>query len=706
MVRRSRPMAITVLADRKIFSVAGKNSEYIFAVDSMGLLKHCYWGKITESLEDFEAGYTFAVSTNDPVPEMTPEEFTPFGGLRYKEPSIKVAFQDGTRDLVLEYSGYYVENNLLTILCKDPYYPFEIALNYRIFEDLDIIERWVDVSNKGKETIKIDAIASAEFNFSRDDLYQTNVYGHWISEQKLFREKLTPGKKILESRRGNTGHNHSPYFILDAGATEDSGDVYFGVLAHSGNFKVTFEVSPYKTTRTVIGINDFDFSWNLKEGESFQTPSLFAGFSHEGYTRMSHNLNRLSVDHLLPKGHSNAIRPVLYNSWEATYFDVTVEGQISLAQKAADLGVELFVVDDGWFGQRHSDNAGLGDWYVNKEKFPHGLKPLIDEVNKMGMDFGIWVEPEMVNADSDLYREHPDWIYHFKNREPSESRNQLVLNLCHEEVVHYLIDVLSKLLSENNIAFIKWDYNRPISEPGALNLPLEERESVWYRHTLGLYKIVDTLREKFPHVVFEACASGGGRVDYGCLMHFDQYWPSDNTDALDRLTIQEGYSYIYPIKAMRAWVTDCPNFLNKRTIPLRYRFHSAMMGTLGLGGNLNDYSDEELDEARELVQEYKAIGHIVQEGKLYRISSINDGLCAVQYVLNENESVLFTLTRGEQFGKEMYDVPVKGLNPTKLYKVSIEGFDIEKTGDFLMKKGLSIHLPGDYCSKIITITVQ
>ena len=696
-------MPVEYLEKNKLYSISGKNTHYLFALDERGVLKHLYWGEKARCLEDFIAGYTGEGSSNDPGIDILPEEYSPWGGLRYKEPCLKAEFGDGTRDLALVFKEHEIAGDILSVNFVDSCYPLEVQLRYRAIEDLDMIERWAEIRNTGKELITITSAASAEFHFPGTGWRQTNIYGHWAAEQKRFREPLTYGKKVLESRKGSTAHNHGPFFIVDTDADETRGDVYFGALAYSGNFKVTFEVSQYDTTRVVVGINDFDFSWRLAGGESFCTPSVFCGHTSLGYGDMSLRMHRFALERVMPAAHRKTVRPVLYNSWEATYFDVAVGGQMALADTAAAMGVELFVVDDGWFGERNSDRAGLGDWYVNKTKFPGGLEPLISHVKGLGMEFGIWVEPEMVNPDSDLYRKHPEWIYRFDNREPTQGRNQLVLNLCDPAVEGYIIGVMTSLLSSHDISFVKWDMNRPISEPGALNLTPEDRKSVWHRHTLAFYRIVDELRRRFPEVVFEACASGGGRIDLGCLQRFDQFWTSDNTDALDRLDIQEGFSLLYPAKAMRAWVTDCPNFLNKRSIPLRYRFHSAMMGALGIGGNLNKWTAGELEEAKALVSRYKDIRIIVQEGVQYRLGSIQDGLAAVQFVL-AGESVLFALTRGEQFGRELIPVKLRGLDPDRRYTVDIDGFIYQKSGDYLMKVGVTLHLPGDYASKIVCIS--
>ncbi|MBN1534829.1 MAG: alpha-galactosidase [Spirochaetes bacterium] len=696
-------MAIIYLEEKRLFAISGDAVSYLFGFDERGLLKHLHWGRRVDSPGDFGAGFTGEGTANDPAVDILTEEYAPWGGMRFKEPCLKVSFADGTRDLVPVYREHRIRGDLLSVTFTDAHYPLELILFYRMMDGFDILERYAEIVNRGKEPFTIHRAASAEFHFPGTGWHQTNVYGQWAAEQRRFREPLGYGRKVLESRKGSTGHNHGPWFILDRNAGEEEGTVYFGALVYSGNFKTVFEVSPYGNTRVITGINDFDFAWVLRPGESFRTPAVLCGCTGGGFGAMSRGMHRIALKRLMPEEHRGEIRPVLYNSWEATYFDVTCQGQLALAETAAAMGVELFVVDDGWFGERHSDHAGLGDWYVNRTKFPSGLAPLVDGVKKLGMQFGIWVEPEMVNPDSDLYREHPEWIYRFEHREPTTGRNQLVLNLCEPAVAHYIVGVLSSLLSEHDIAFVKWDMNRAVSEPGALNLPPEDRQSVWYRHVLAFYGIVDELRRKFPRVVFEACASGGGRVDHGCLMRFDQFWTSDNTDALDRLEIQEGYSLMFPAKAMRAWVTDCPNFLNKRTIPLRYRFHSAMMGSLGIGGDLKKWSPQEREESAKMVAMYKEIRHVVQEGELYRLSTIGSGLAALQYVLS-GESVVFALTRGERYGRELIPLRLRGLDRGKTYTVDIDGFAYDKSGGYLMESGITLHLPGDYASIMVRIT--
>lgn len=687
-----------------IFSLEGKNSSYVFAIEDNQYIRHLHWGKKITDLSDFEIRPVERIDSQDAAIDVMPEEYPPFGGLRYKSTAIKGFFSDGTRDIVFKYLNYSIDKDTLIIHLKDDHYKLFINLYYKMFEELDILQRWVEVENKENTDVTLENIRSASFNLDGTYFFSTQVVGHFAAEQQKFREKLSPGKKVFEGRKGLTGNNHSPYFILDKNATEGYGEIYWGVLAYGGNFNITLETTQFHSVRVLLGINSFDFLYRLKPDKKFTTPSVYAGFTEDGFSDMSNKMNDLSRNYLLPKEKRSIIHTVLYNSWEATKFDISVSQQIALAKKAAKVGVELFVVDDGWFGERNSDNAGLGDWVVNKKKFPHGLKELVDEVNRLKMDFGVWIEPEMVNPNSDLYRAHPDWIYHFKHRTPTATRNQLVLNLTRKDVQQYIIEAIDKLLTENNITYIKWDMNRPISEPGAKNLQLSDQRSTWYRHTMAVYKIVDILRKKHPNVTFEACASGGSRIDYGSLQHFDQIWLSDNTDAYDRLFIQEGYSLIYPIKAMRAWVTDCPNKITHKTVPLEFRFHSAMMGILGLGGNLTKYGKEELSLAKEKISQYKKIRHIIQDGYIYRLKSLTySRIHAIQYVYKKSESVVFVFLPGQRYIDSNFRISLRGLDPQKLYSVFLGEKKLQMHGDYLMNAGLQFKLIGDYISEIVYI---
>lgn len=685
-------MGIIINKSKNIFNIQSKNMSYVFGVDNEGLLRHLYWGKKIEDVEEFDMPVLVEISTNDPVYEITKEEYPVYGSLRYKEHCLKATFSDRSREIVYKYDSYCIEGNELIINLSDIYYEFNINLHYKIYEEYDLIERYVTIKNNSNDIIEVEKIHSGQFHIPYEDLRFSNVHGHWGAEQQRFVQKVNYGKIVIENRRGISSHNHNPYFILDKEATENTGEVFFGALKLSGNFSGVIEQTQYGETIVQMGINSHDFLLKLEPGKEFVSPGIIAGYSSCGFEIMTHNLHNFAKDNIL----RNGLRPVLYNSWEATEFKVNCDEQIKLAKKAKEIGAELFVVDDGWFGERHGIDNGLGDWYVNKEKFPNGLNPLIKEVKAMDMMFGIWVEPEMVNPLSQLYKDHPDWIYNFKTRKSDTSRGQYVLDLTKKEVKEYIYKMLGELLSNYDINYIKWDANRPISQS---NL----EKDIWYKHIEAVYDIVRRLKVKYSNVLFEACASGGGRIDYGILSIFDDFWTSDNTDAYDRLFVQESYSYIYPIKAMRAWVTDCPNFLSKRSIPLRFRYHSAMMGSLGIGCNILNFNKDEIELSQQLIEEYKQIRHIIQEGDFYRLENTSKNNYSVYQYNKENESLLFVFLPQSLIGHRGITVKLRGLESYSKYLIKIDNREIIKSGNYLMNRGLDIKLYGDYSSEIIKV---
>ena len=686
-------MGIVINELKNVFALQSKNNSYVFGIDNMGLVRHLYWGSKIENVDDFDMPTLVEVSTNDPVFEITKEEFPVYGSLRYKEHCLKASFIDGCRELVYSYEGYEVDGNELVIKLKDIHYDFNMNLHYKVYEEYDLIERYVTIKNNSENVIEIEKVHSGQFHIPYEDLTFSNVHGHWGAEQQRFTQKVSYGKIVIENRRGISTHNHNPYFILDKNATETTGEVFFGALKLSGNFSGVIEQTQYGETLVQLGINSHDFLLKLNQGEEFISPAIIAGYSNSGFETMTHNLHNFAKDNVLRSG----LRPVLYNSWEATEFKVSCDEQIKLAKKAKEIGAELFVVDDGWFGERHGIDNGLGDWYVNEEKFPNGLNPLINEVKAMDMMFGIWVEPEMVNPLSNLYKEHPEWIYHFDSRESDTSRGQYVLDVTKKEVKDFIYNMLDNLLTTYDIDYIKWDANRPMSQT---NL---ERD-VWYKHIEAVYDIVKNLKLKHPNVLFEACASGGGRIDYGILGIFDDFWTSDNTDAYDRLFIQENYSYIYPIKAMRAWVTDCPNFLSRRIIPMKFRYHSDMMGTLGIGCNILKFSEEEIELSKGLIEEYKNIRHIVQEGDFYRLENNSKNKYKLYQYMNGKEGLVFAFLPQSELGHRGTTIKFRALEKERTYLVKIDKNVIVKTGRYLMNHGLELKLYGDYDSIIIKIS--
>lgn len=664
---------------------------YALGMNEAGRLSHRYWGVRLPYLEDYPSAAHPGgwASFNGPT-HLTPEEYPGYGGLSYIDPCLKVTFADGVRDLVLQMdpaNEASFSQTELTIHLRDAYYPLRVTLHYRVHPDYDLIERWVTLYNEGDQSITIERVFSAQWHLPGHENYRlTHVNGRWLDEFHLRREPLLPGIKVLESRRLTTSHQHNPWFALDRNhADEQSGEVWFGVLAWSGNWRISVEVTEFASTRVNVGLNDWDFAWHLAPEQSFTTPSSYVGYTVEGFGGASRRLHDFVRDTVVP--HPHVPRKVLYNSWEATLFDVNEQSQLELARLAAEMGVELFVMDDGWFHGRTLDNAGLGDWWPDEQKFPHGLTPLIQGVNALGMDFGLWIEPEMVNPDSDLYRAHPDWVIHFPTRARSEARNQLILNIARPDVQDYLIDLLGRLLSEHNIAFIKWDMNRNVSEPGWPEAEGEPRE-IWFRYVQGLYRIWHTLRTRHPAVIWQSCSGGGGRADLGILREADQIWISDNTEATARLAIQEGFSQIFPPSTMEAWVTDAAHQL----ISLEFRFHASMCGVLGIGGHLLHWSEQERAEAKRLIAQYKEIRATIQSGDLYRLRSAQQhAFSAVEYVSKDRaEAVLFAFRTHIPDPIELPPLYLRGLDPDARYR--IDSVDGARSGKAWMHAGVRVSL--------------
>ena len=667
------------------------NSTYAFAVDPAGLLRHLHWGGRVADDTDFDAPAKWDLSTNDMLTDVTAEEYPMHGGFRSKEQCLAATFPDGTRDLRPQFVGATDDDHLIVTLADEDH-GLSVDLHYRTHPDLDLIERWSVIRNESDAPVTLCRALTAAFSIPFDDLTFRNVHGLWAAEQQPFAQTVGHAKVAVGSRRGVSNHNHNPSFVLDRGATETSGEVWFGALAWSGNFTAIVEPSQYGGTGVVIGVNDYDFAFELAAGQTLRTPAVVAGYTDAGLGAMSHTLHEYGR-RLMP---ASAL-PVLYNSWEATAFDVTADNQMALARRAAQVGAELFVIDDGWFGRRGEPADGLGDWQLNPTKFPDGLTPLIDAVHRVGMQFGIWVEPEMVSPHSDLFAAHPDWIHRDPDREPDTARDQHVLDLSRAEVRDFIVETLDELLTAHDISYVKWDANRPMAQVGP-------RQDVWVTQTRGLYEVVTRIKERHPEVHIEACASGGGRIDFGALTVFDDFWTSDNTDALDRLTIQRGFSYLYPAKAMRAWVTDSPNFLTERAIPLRFRFHVAMTGTLGIGADLTTFSDDELDEAVGYVAGYKTIRGTVQDGRMDRLDnpSAND-YRIVQYT-RPDQVVVFVFLPASRIGRRGTRLRLRGLEPEGRYRFRANWTDQEKSGAFLMEHGIDVWLQGDYASELIVLT--
>jgi alpha-galactosidase len=700
----------------RVFRIDAADMSYVFGINEKKQMQTLYWGKRLSAADTFAAPHSgpdlagFDTSIN-----MTQQEFTGWGGGLYVEPDLKVTFPDGNRDLVLEYVSHNIEGNRLTLRLKDISREVYVELHYEADGATGILRRSAQVQNKTNAPFTIEQISSGTWNLPRGTDYRLRyLTGRWAGEWSLHEQLVEPGKTILESRRGSTGSQNNPWFAIDRNDMndQDTGDTWFGALGWSGSWKMSIEQDQLQQVRVTAGPNSFDFGYRLAPGEHLDSPDFYGGYSHDGIGGASRLLHRFEIGSILPHAPDPKLRPVIYNSWEATNFKVDEAGQEALAEKAASIGVERFVMDDGWYGQRANDHAGLGDWYVNPVKFPHGLKPLIDKVHSLGMDFGLWVEPEMVSANSDLYRKHPDWVLNFTGRPRSEGRNQLVLNLARPDVRAYVFQVLDKLLNENDIAFLKWDYNRNWSEPGWPAVAPEDQKKVYINYIQNLYSILAELREKHPHVEIEGCSGGGSRIDLGIMRYSDEVWPSDNTDAFDRLLIQDGFTYAYAPGVMAAWVTDSPTGFNQRVLSLEYRFLSSMQGVLGIGANLNNWKPEDFATAKKMVAQYKQIRETVQRGSLYRlISPQKESEQSVTESVSQDrqKAVVFAFLHSSKMLYPFPRVLLRGLNPDTMYKVAALDGDLSEdtptvaSGSYWMQRGVDVSMSGDFQDAAFTL---
>jgi alpha-galactosidase len=672
-------------ADAKIFRLDGGNVSYVFGVNPRGELQQLYWGGRLAASDHFGKAVAMREAASfDSSYTTTPQEYAGWGAGLFVEPALKVTFADGVRDLVLHYDSHEMTPNGVDVVLKDIKRYVFVTLHYSMDPESGILGRWATIDNHEPQSVTLEQAAAAAWALPPAHYTLNYLTGRWAGEWTLTQETLQPGERVIESRRGSTGHQANPWFAIQAGGpSENNGDVWFGALAWSGSWRITIEEDQLDAVRVTGGFNPFDFGYVLHPGQSLETPEFYGGYSARGLGGASRLLHHFEIEHVLPHRVGTGAhaapkpRPVIYNSWEATEFNVSEAGQIALSEKAAALGIERFVMDDGWFGQRKDDHAGLGDWYVNTDKFPHGLKPLIDKVHSLGMDFGLWVEPEMVNPNSDLYRKHPDWVLHFPGRPESEQRNQLVLNLARPDVRAYVLSFLDKLLTENEIAFLKWDYNRNWSEPGWDQLAPAEQKKVYVEFTSNLYAILAELKKRHPKVELESCSGGGGRVDLGILKYADEVWPSDNTDPFDRLTQQDGFTYAYTPQVMMAWVTDSPHWANKRTTSLSYRMLSSMQGSLGIGANITKWTDEEAATAKRLIASYRQVQPTIVQGDLYRLISPRNGseFSATQTVNSDkSQSVFFAFIHSTQEGRFFPRLKLEGLDPSAQYALTpIEG---------------------------------
>lgn len=721
-------MSIQVNEKNLVFHLRTPKTSYIMAVAKGKYLCHVYWGDRLNSDPDLENGLilrNIGFSANTELEDRSYsldcvcQEYPTGCNTDFRIPAISMEFNDGSRVLELQYDGYelvkgkqkltglpatYVEEaseaDTLNIILKDKVKSIKVILQYTAYSSLDVITRNVKVINESNESVRIDRIMSLNVDFEDSEYDMIELSGAWGRERHIERTPLRSGIQSIESRRGASSHQLNPFFALAGkNADESVGKVYGFNFVYSGNFTAGAEVDQTFKARAFMGINDYDFSWLLEAGEEFQAPEAVMVYSGTGLGEMSRTYHKLYRTRLVRGKYRDEVRPILANNWEATYFDFNEEKIVGLAKEAAALGIELLVLDDGWFGKRNGDNCSLGDWYVNKEKIPSGIKGLAEKVNAEGVKFGLWFEPEMVSPDSDLYREHPDWCIHVKGRTRTECRSQLILDLSREEVCDYIINAVSGVLDEANIAYVKWDMNRHMTNLGSAGLPPERQKEMPHRYMLGLYRVMETIVSGHPDVLFESCSGGGGRFDAGILYYMPQTWTSDDTDAIERLYIQYGTSLVYPVSAMGAHVSAVPNHQSGRVTDLKIRGDVAMSGNFGYELDLMKFTEEEKDIVRKQVESYKELRSFIPSADMYRLKSPFEGNDTAWQFISEDKNDIFAayFRINSKVNTGITRLKFTALEPEASYEM--EGEDRVYGGDELMNIGIIIDMWGDFQSR-------
>lgn len=696
-------MAINI--KNQIFTLHTKNSTYQMKVDEQNMLIHTYYGNRTD---DTDCSYLIRMadrgfSGNIPGTDrervysldFLPQEFPVYGDGDYRVDCLKADLGSGVQDGMFFFDSYQVregkynipglpaffsseksEGETLEIVLKDAVEEVYVHLLYGVFEELDIITRAAVVENRTEGDIQISRIMSACLDLGMGKYDLIHFYGKHAGERQMERNSLPHGITELRSTRGTSSHQHNPFVILaDKDTTESTGECYSASFLYSGGFHAQAEVDQFNQTRLVIGIDDYDFSWKLKKGESFSTPEVCLTYSADGFSKLSQTLHQAIVSNLIRSCWKDRVRPILVNNWEATYFDFNEEKILTIAKKAKEAGVELFVLDDGWFGARNDDYRGLGDWYVNLEKLPDGISGLSKKVEELGLKFGLWVELEMVNKDSDLYRAHPDWIISAPNRFESHARHQNVLDFSRNEVVDYIYEMIAKVIRESSISYIKWDMNRYMSEPYSKGSAPCEQGKVMHKYILGVYDLYTRLTTEFPHILFESCASGGARFDPAMLYFAPQTWCSDDTDASERTKIQYGTSYVYPIVSMGSHVSAVPNHQMHRITPIETRANVAYFGTFGYELDLNLLSDAEIETVKKQIAFMKEHRELIQmDGDFYRLLSPFEGNETAWMVVSSDktQAVAAFYQRLNKVNASWLRLKLDGLDANTKYEVSCD----------------------------------
>lgn len=710
-------MGILFHENSKTFHLTNGEISYIFKVARSGELAQLYFGKALRDRESFDSLLDFAVRSMTVCPynedmsysrDYLKMEYPCYGTGDMQYPAFEIRQENGSKITEFVYKEHkiyagkpkleglpatYVEEDkeatTLEITLEDEVIHTEMILTYTIYEQLPVIARNTRFVHKGEETIYLERAMSFNLDLPDMDYEMIELTGAWGRERHIKTRKLEHGVSSIYSLRGCSSHNFNPFFALKReNATELDGEVMGMSLVYSGNFLAQVDVDTYDVTRCMIGIHPDGFSWKLTNGQHFQTPEAVLVYSDKGLNGMSQTFHTLYRSRLARGQWRDKVRPILINNWEGTYFGFTQEKILHMARQAKELGVELFVLDDGWFGKRTDDLKGLGDWYPNMEKLPEGIAGLAKKVEDIGLKFGLWFEPEMVNEDSDLYRAHPDYALKTPNRKMSYGRHQFVLDFSREEVVDCIYEMMEKVLEEAPISYVKWDMNRCMSEVYSATARADEQGMVFHKYILGVYRLYERLTTKFPYILFESCASGGARFDPGLLYYAPQCWTSDDSDAVERMKIQYGTSLVYPINSMGAHVSAVPNHQVFRNTPINTRANMAYFGTFGYELDVTKMSDEEKEIVKEQISFMKQYRHLFQFGTLYRLKSpFESNVMAWMVVSDDKKEAIVGYYRVLQTVNAPFErIKLEGLDENLLYHVSI--LEEERYGDELMNAGL------------------
>lgn len=706
-------MPITFDEKRKIFKLDTLDSTYAIGIRE-GYLIHLYYGKKIpdDNLLDLPfRGYFATISPKNVHVDdykfsldVQPMEYSCNGSGDYRLAALSIKDSMGRTTTDIRYLDHKIydgkpklkglpatycnddsEAQTLELITIDKFTGAKVTLYYTAFANYSVVTESVKVENTGKETFEIEKVASCCVNFPSMDYNMINLSGVWSRERRVITRHLAHGIQSVASKRGSSSHNHNPFVALvDDKGGEDFGDAFGFNLVYSGNFSADIETDYLDCTRLVMGINPIDFTWVVEPGDEFQSPEVVMVYSDSGMGKMSRTFHDLYNNNLIRGEWKNKKRPLLINSWEGSGFDFDQETLVRYAKEAKKLGIELLVMDDGWFGHRDSDNSSLGDWFVNESKLKGGLTKLIERVNAEGVQFGIWYEPEMISEDSELYKAHPDWCVHVEGREQSPARQQYVIDMTRQDVRDCIFNQMYDVLSKNNIAYLKWDYNRAITEPASVMLDARHSKEFFHRFILGTYELMDRITSAFPHILFESCAGGGGRFDAGMLYYMPQAWASDNTDPIERLTIQFGTTMCYPASSMGAHVSACD-----RT-GIETKAAVAMAGTFGYELDPKEMSEEDKEKVKEQVKNYHRYYNVIHFGDLYRIIAPTDDefKCAWEYVAKDKSEALLTVIIKNRAPHDFLLIKMKGLDPEKMYRDETDG-EIY-SGALLMNAGINL----------------